>query len=236
MFALYKTFNKIDKNNSIVLSFQSHILPIIICRIFSRKIVIRNSEDVLEATKYADNKISAYFVLILKFFFYNLSSGIITNSNKSKKSLQRVLFNKNKIKLIFNPCLKKVLKNKNNTKDRFILSVGRLCKQKNQEILIKAFPLFLKIFPDYKLILAGHGHDKLRLKRLGRKRQPVYRLVVMANTTKRDGRDIDQVGFYNPLTKETVIEKEKIVKWLKEGVQPTRTVKNLLIKNNLIKV
>jgi|TARA_B110000208_G_C11388035_1_gene291276 small subunit ribosomal protein S16 len=77
---------------------------------------------------------------------------------------------------------------------------------------------------------------KLRLKRLGRKRQPVYRLVVMANTTKRDGRDIDQVGFYNPLTKETVIEKEKIVKWLKEGVQPTRTVKNLLIKNNLIKV
>mgnify|MGYP006186132911 CR=1 FL=1 len=166
MFALYKTFNKIDKNNSIILSFQSHILPIIICRIFGRKIVIRNSEDVLEATKYADNKISAYFVLILKFFLYNLSSGIITNSNKSKKSLQRVLFNKDKIKLIFNPCLKKVLKNTNNTKDRFILSVGRLCKQKNQEILIKAFPLFLKIFPNYKLILVGHGYDKPRLKRL----------------------------------------------------------------------
>ena len=166
MFALYKTFKKLDKNNSIILSFQSHILPIIICRMFSRKIIIRNSEDVLEATKYADKKISAYLVLLLKFFLYNLSNGIITNSNKSKKSLQSVLFNKKKIKLIFNPCLKKVLKNTKNIKDKFILSVGRLCKQKNQEILIKAFPLFLNKFPNYKLILVGHGYDEIRLKAL----------------------------------------------------------------------
>jgi len=166
MFTLYKTFKKLDKNNSIILSFQSHILPIIICRMFSRKIIIRNSEDILEATKYADNKISAYFVLMLKCFLYNLSNGIITNSNKSKKSLQSILFDKKKIKLIFNPCLNKVLKNKKNAKDKLILSVGRLCKQKNQELLIKAFPLFLKKFPKYKLILVGHGYDKIRLKKL----------------------------------------------------------------------
>jgi len=166
IFELYKTFKRLDKNNSVILSFQSHILPIIICRMFNRKIIIRNSEDVLEATKYADKKFSAYFILILKFLLYNLSSGIITNSTKSKKSLKSVLFNKKKIKLIFNPCLKNILKNTKNKKNKFILSVGRLCKQKNQEILIKAFPLFLKTFPNYRLILIGHGYDKIRLKEL----------------------------------------------------------------------
>ena len=76
---------------------------------------------------------------------------------------------------------------------------------------------------------------KLRLKRIGRKRQPFYRLVIMTNQTKRDGRDIDTVGYFNPLTKEVNLETEKIVKWLSEGVQPTKTVKNLLIKNQILK-
>ena len=65
---------------------------------------------------------------------------------------------------------------------------------------------------------------KLRLKRVGRKRQPAYRLVVMTNDTRRDGRPVDQVGYYNPITKESKFDNEKIVKWLKQGVQPTETV------------
>ena len=55
---------------------------------------------------------------------------------------------------------------------------------------------------------------KLRLTRIGRKKQPVYRLVIMEHTTRRDGRPIEQLGFYNPLTKESSFQVEKIQKWL----------------------
>ena len=75
---------------------------------------------------------------------------------------------------------------------------------------------------------------KLRLKRGGRKRQPAYRLVVMTNDTKRDGRPIDQVGYYNPITKESKFDNDKIVNWLNQGVKPTQTVENLLKKAKII--
>ena len=75
---------------------------------------------------------------------------------------------------------------------------------------------------------------KLRLKRLGKKRSPSYRLVVMENTCRRNGRPIEEVGYYNPITKESKFEIEKIKKWLSYGVQPTDTVKNLLKKSQLL--
>ena len=75
---------------------------------------------------------------------------------------------------------------------------------------------------------------KLRLKRIGRKRYPSYRLVIMENRFKRDGKTIDEVGYYNPITKEFFYKKEKITKWLNIGVQPTKTVFQLLKKSNLI--
>jgi small subunit ribosomal protein S16 len=77
---------------------------------------------------------------------------------------------------------------------------------------------------------------KLRLKRNGRKRQPSYRLVIMESTSRRNGRPIDEVGYYNPITKESYFNEDKIIKWLKYGVQPTETVFQLLKKSNLIKV
>jgi small subunit ribosomal protein S16 len=77
---------------------------------------------------------------------------------------------------------------------------------------------------------------KLRLKRNGRKRQPAYRLVIMESTIRRDGRPVDEVGYYNPITKKSYFNEEKIVKWLSCGVQPTETVLQLLKKGNLIKV
>ena len=76
---------------------------------------------------------------------------------------------------------------------------------------------------------------KLRLKRAGRKRSPSYRLVVMENTFRRDGRPIDEVGFYNPITKQFEFNLEKIKKWLSYGVQPTETVQSLLKKVEIIK-
>lgn len=77
---------------------------------------------------------------------------------------------------------------------------------------------------------------KLRLKRLGKKRYPVYRLVIMENTARRNGRPIDEVGYYNPMTKDSKLDPEKIQKWLDYGVQPTKTVFDLLVKANLISI
>nr|YP_009496833.1 ribosomal protein S16 [Pseudictyota dubia]AWT39546.1 ribosomal protein S16 [Pseudictyota dubia] len=75
---------------------------------------------------------------------------------------------------------------------------------------------------------------KLRLKRSGRKKQPSYRLVVMENTTRRDGRPVEQVGYYNAITKQSYFDVSKIKKWLNHGVKPTQTVLNLLKKANII--
>jgi small subunit ribosomal protein S16 len=75
---------------------------------------------------------------------------------------------------------------------------------------------------------------KLRLKRTGRKKQPSYRLVVMENTTRRDGRPIEELGYYNTLTKESKFNVEKITKWLSYGVQPTETVSAILKKAKII--
>lgn len=76
---------------------------------------------------------------------------------------------------------------------------------------------------------------KLRLKRLGRKGSPSYRLVIMENTCRRDGRPIDEVGYYNPISKKYNFEVEKIQKWLGYGVKPTETVLSLLKKAEIIK-
>lgn len=75
---------------------------------------------------------------------------------------------------------------------------------------------------------------KLRFKRTGRKRSPAYRVVIMENSFRRDGRSIDEVGYYNPLTKNYQLDAEKIKKWLSYGVQPTKTVENLLKKTNIL--
>lgn len=77
---------------------------------------------------------------------------------------------------------------------------------------------------------------KLRLKRTGRKKTPSYRLVVMENTFRRDGRPVDEVGYYNPITKGYNFDVEKIKKWLNCGVQPTETVLNLLKKAKIISI
>ena len=75
---------------------------------------------------------------------------------------------------------------------------------------------------------------KLRLKRIGRKRSPSYRLVIMENTCRRDGRPIEEVGYYNPISKNYKFDEKKIEKWLNVGVKPTETVFNLLKKANII--
>ena len=78
---------------------------------------------------------------------------------------------------------------------------------------------------------------KLRLKRMGAKKQPFYRIVAADSRAKRDGRFIEVVGTYNPLTDpaEIKIDEEVAMKWLKEGALPTDTAKNLLSKAGVVK-
>ncbi|PMC59273.1 30S ribosomal protein S16 [Dolosicoccus paucivorans] len=77
---------------------------------------------------------------------------------------------------------------------------------------------------------------KIRLKRMGAKKTPFYRIVVADSRSKRDGRIIEQVGTYNPLTQpETVeISEEKALKWLGNGAQPSDTVRNLFSKQGIM--
>jgi small subunit ribosomal protein S16 len=76
---------------------------------------------------------------------------------------------------------------------------------------------------------------KMRLRRMGAKHQPSYRIVVADSRSPRDGRYIDQVGFYNPLTNPATItlNQEKAIDWLRRGAQPTETVEVLLKKFNI---
>ncbi len=69
---------------------------------------------------------------------------------------------------------------------------------------------------------------KIRLKRLGYKKNPVYRIVVLNSTTKREAAPIQQLGFYNPKTKEMQLDKTSALDWIKKGAQPTQTVKFLI--------
>ena len=74
---------------------------------------------------------------------------------------------------------------------------------------------------------------KLRLKKFGKKREASYRIVAMVSTSRRDGRPIEVLGFYNPRTDETKLDVPAIVKRLKEGAQPTETVRSILRKSKV---
>ena len=74
---------------------------------------------------------------------------------------------------------------------------------------------------------------KVRLKRLGRKKYPIYRVVLMESSTKRDGKTIEEFGFYNPITKDYKLNFERINYRLMQGAKPTKTVFNLLKRKNV---
>ena len=71
---------------------------------------------------------------------------------------------------------------------------------------------------------------KLRLKRYGKKREASYRIVAIDSRARRQGRPIQELGYYNPRTKETILQAAEIAKWLKKGAQPSDTLRALLNK------
>ena len=78
---------------------------------------------------------------------------------------------------------------------------------------------------------------KLRLKRMGAKKVPFYRIVAADARSRRDGRDIEKIGTYDPTKKPAIvnIDEEKALNWLNQGAIPTETVRSLLAKNGTMK-
>lgn len=74
----------------------------------------------------------------------------------------------------------------------------------------------------------------LKLRRIGKKRQPSYRLIVGERRSKLNGRYVDDLGWYNPRAKERQFNKERVLYWLERGAQKTDTVHNLLIRTGII--
>ena len=78
---------------------------------------------------------------------------------------------------------------------------------------------------------------KIRLKRMGMKKMPFYRVVVADERAPRDGRFIEEIGYYDPMTEPAAtikIDADKAKQWIKNGAQPTDTVKALLKKANVL--
>lgn len=77
---------------------------------------------------------------------------------------------------------------------------------------------------------------KMRLRRIGAKKAPFYRVIVADSRSPRDGRFIEEIGYYNPLTNpaEIKIDAEKAKKWISSGAQPTETVRVLLKKSGIV--
>jgi len=77
----------------------------------------------------------------------------------------------------------------------------------------------------------------IRLKRMGRKKKPFYRIIVIDERNPRQGRAVDDLGYYNPMTEPNQIEinTEKSLVWLKEGAKPSQTVRSLLSKAGVLK-
>ena len=75
---------------------------------------------------------------------------------------------------------------------------------------------------------------KLRLKRFGKKKEASFRIVACNSTSRRDGRPLEELGFYNPRTKETRLDTEALRNRLTQGAQPTNVVRTLLEKGGLL--
>lgn len=78
---------------------------------------------------------------------------------------------------------------------------------------------------------------KMRLKRMGAKKRPFYRIVVADSRSPRDGRFIEEIGYYNPIESEAVIKVDRAlaIKWLNNGALPTDTVRDILSKEGILK-
>ena len=161
---IYLWKNRKYFNNYTILSFQSHYLTVIISKIIKLKVILRIANHPLGAVRFFQNKYEYNFKLFLKNSIYKYSDGIVTNSKESFDYFKKNKF-KNKLIYIYNPIKnhKKSYKIFDKNK-KFILSIGRLEKQKNFVGLLKAFKITINKFNNLKLIIVGSGTEKARIK------------------------------------------------------------------------
>ena len=164
-FLSFKLSQKL-KDGDIVLSMQSHFFLLLLNFYKKSKIVIRNSEEIFGATKFADNKLNGIIIFLIKLIFYQFAYKIVAISKLSKNSLERIIINKHKIKLIYNPYIIKINRFKPKlVRKRFsILSTGRLVKQKNFELLIDVIKKIHKK-REVELLIIGNGNRENILKK-----------------------------------------------------------------------
>ena len=160
-------FLKKKKGNFLIHSMQSNVAAIIVSLIKQKKIVIRNSENPIYSALHSENKFFSIISIILKYIFYNFVDAIITNSYGSGKSLEYFVFNKQKIKTIYNPYLNKI-NNRIFKKKNYLITIGRLRKQKDHKTLIEAFKIFSEKNQSYKLMILGQGTLEKKLKKLAK--------------------------------------------------------------------
>jgi glycosyltransferase involved in cell wall biosynthesis len=157
---LYFLFKLKKKKNSIILSMQDHPFAIILGKIKNINCIIRIANHPEASLKFFNNKILFYLKLFIKLFFYRFAKGVVCNSKSSAIFLRKKI--NNNIITIYNPLIPKNLI-RNKKRFNYLLSVGRLEKQKNFDGLIDAFNLVLKKFPRFKLIIIGSGSEKNKL-------------------------------------------------------------------------
>nr|YP_010721671.1 ribosomal protein S16 [Verbena bonariensis]WDS80652.1 ribosomal protein S16 [Verbena bonariensis] len=87
----------------------------------------------------------------------------------------------------------------------------------------------------YRFQIRGNVMVKLRLKRCGRKQRAVYRIVAIDVRSRREGKELRKVGFYDPMKNQTYLNVPLILDFLEKGAQPTETVQNLLKKAEVFK-
>lgn len=156
---LYIWKNRKYFKNFTFISFQSHYMAVIITKIIKTIIILRIANHPLGAVKFFQNRFEYNLKSFLKNCVYRFSDGIISNSKETFNYFKNKNF-KNELVYIYNPI--KIIKKKNIKKKNknFILSVGRLEKQKNFLGLLKAFNIAKKKFKSLKLIIVGSGTEK----------------------------------------------------------------------------
>ena len=151
---------KLEKDeNSILVSMQDHPFSIMLAKIKKINCILRIANHPESSLKFFNNKIFFFIKLFIKLFFYKYANGIICNSRSSALFLRNKI--DNNIVTIYNPVVLK--KKKGKERKNFLLSVGRLEKQKNFIGLIDAFSIVLRKFPKFKLIIIGSGSEKKKL-------------------------------------------------------------------------
>jgi glycosyltransferase involved in cell wall biosynthesis len=153
-------------NESIILSMQDHPVPIIIGKLKKIKCIIRIANHPVSSLRFFNNKFKFYIKILIKLFFYQFADGIVCNSNSSKIFLDK--FINSKIISIYNPLIfnKKISLIKKTNKLDYLLTVGRIEKQKNFYGIIRAYNIVRIKHPSLKLIIFGSGSEKNRLLKL----------------------------------------------------------------------